>query len=664
MSDPTPTQSNDSAGPWRLEDQPELVVVVSPDAVLPAATGAARAQLMRGLLAPDAPSPIADLLSEVGADVSLRPVAGRRATATLMASVDDDAVTALSSYFVVQGVTAGHEELAQRLREIDSVHGAYVKPPAELPVALNDMAPAADDPPTESPDFSGRQGYLEAPPGGVGALWAHAQPGGRGKGVNVIDIEGSWRLTHEDLVGHLGGLMGGTPSEDLGWRNHGTAVVGVIGSAANRFGTLGIAPEAFIRTISIFGAGSSSAAAIRQAADALSAGDILLIELQRRGPMGGMFGQGGYIAVEWWPDDFDAIAYAVSRGVIVVEAAGNGSQNLDDPTYDTPQTGFPAGWKNPLGGGRDSGAVLVGAGAPPPGVHGTSSWGPDRSRLDFSNYGSRVDVQGWGREVTSCGYGDLQGGTDHEDAWYTDKFSGTSSASPIVVGALACAQGILRAAATPLTPATARRLLRETGSPQQAGSGGDVSQNIGSRPDIAALVRRARDTSHGGKHDKEGKEGKESKEGKENKENKETEGPGPIKYPKLEKNEFKDAVDKHGEHGPAADDPPQDPTLEDRVGALEAEVEHLRHFISPELRPDLTGAARQVTHSSPDNPGAGPAADPSAQPGQEPAQESTPTQPRKSSGRTGKAQGSASPAKAEPAKRTSSGRSRGRAEEA
>jgi hypothetical protein len=653
MSDPPRTTSNGAGDQGRPEDQPELVVVLAPDAAPPAATGAARMAAIGDELAPDASSELSDLLSEVGAGVSLRSVAGRRPSATLAASMDDDAVTTLSRYFVVQGVSDGHEDLAQRLLALDSVHGAYVKPPARLPVVLNDMAPSAEDPPAASPDFSGRQGYLEAPPAGVGARWAQNQPGGRGKGVNVIDIEGSWRLTHEDLVGHLGGLLGGAPSDDLGWRNHGTAVLGVIASAANAFGTTGIAPEAFVRTVSIFGASSSSAAAIRQAADALSAGDILLVELQRRGPLGSAFGQGGYIAVEWWPDDFDAIAYAVSRGVIVVEAAGNGSQNLDDPTYDTPQTGFPPGWRNPLGGARDSGAVMVGAGAPPPGTHG-ASWGPDRSRLDFSNYGRRVDVQGWGREVTTCGYGDLQGGTNSEDAWYTDKFSGTSSASPIVVGALACAQGILRAAGTPLTPATARRLLRETGSPQQAGPGADVSQNIGSRPDIAGLVRRAGDSAQGGKDGKESKEAKETKEGKESKEGKEakeTENPKPTKYQKLEKNEFKDAVDKHGEHppatggpfaGPQSDQPQHGATLDDRVEALEAEVAQLRHFIAPELRPDLTGAARQVTASSPDEP------DP------------------ETSGESGDRQGSTSRSakRAGTAKGTAAGRSRGAADKA
>ena len=60
----------------------------------------------------------------------------------------------------------------------------------------------------------------------------------------------------------------------------------------------------------------------------------------------------------------------------------------------------------------------------------------DRVRLDFSNYGSRVDVQGWGRMVATLEYGDLQSCTgaeaDYTDRHYTGEFAGTSSASPIV----------------------------------------------------------------------------------------------------------------------------------------------------------------------------------------------------------------------------------------
>jgi subtilisin family serine protease len=231
----------------------------------------------------------------------------------------------------------------------------------------------------------------------------------------------------------------------------------------------------------------------------LSPGDIILIELHRAGPRFNFQvrnDQKGYIAIEWWPDDFDAIKYATNKGVVVVEAGGNGAENLDDALYSTRPADFPASWTNPFNrANRDSGAIIVGAGAPPLGTHGRSL-DIDRSRLDFSNYGSAFDTQGWGREVTTCGYGDLQGGTSNEDAWYTDTFSGTSSASPIVVGAIACVQGVLRAQGkSPMTPAEARNCLRTTGSPQQDALGRPASQRIGNRPNIKQLISRATGTN-------------------------------------------------------------------------------------------------------------------------------------------------------------------------
>lgn len=100
-------------------------------------------------------------------------------------------------------------------------------------------------------------------------------------------------------------------------------------------------------------------------------------------------------------------------------------------------------------------------------------------------------MQDWGREVTTCGYGLLQGG-DSEDLWYTDEFSGTSSASPVIVGVLACIQGALRASGnrTQLAPAAARTLLRDpaNGSPQVPRQPGQpLLENIGNRPDLRAI---------------------------------------------------------------------------------------------------------------------------------------------------------------------------------
>jgi subtilisin family serine protease len=305
-------------------------------------------------------------------------------------------------------------------------------------------------------------------------------------------VEYAWRFTHEDLRLNKGGVIAGTPSAEVDYRNHGTAVIGILGADRNSIGVTGIAPDAMIRAAACNG-GVGTSEAIVQAAGPLSVGDILVIELHRPGPQYGFAlrnDQLGFIPIEWWPDDFAAIQYAVGIGIIVVAAGGNGAQNLDDSLYDvnpvsTPYGSFPPSWSKPFRRGSvDSGAILVGAGAPPPQTHGRS-WGAARSRLDFSNYGSCIDAQGWGREATTTGYGDLQGGPD-EDVWYTDQFAGTSSATPIVAGAMGCVQGNRRARKSgSLTPAEARLLLRSTGSAQDPAS---ALQRIGNLPDLRQLL--------------------------------------------------------------------------------------------------------------------------------------------------------------------------------
>ena len=481
-------------GPGRRE----LIMVGEPDAELRVSPTSARS--LTGAELGD--------LAEIAADpaVVIRPLFGaseERVLASDTAATTDVPVGAdgsgptlaaeMARFYHVEAPDDRLDELAEQLRASPSVAGAYIKPPADLPVRaetlerLNEMAPAAEDAPPATPDFTSRQGYLDAAPGGVDARWAWTQAGGRGDGVRIVDCEWGWRFTHEDLGQNQGGVIAGTadPTPDSRSTNHGTAVLGEISGDVNGIGVTGISPNAVI-SASAFSVASSTA--IRSAADRLGQGDIILLEIHRGGPnYPGGDTQFGFIAIEWWPDDYLAIRYAVTKGIVVVEAAGNGSQNLDDAVYDTARPGFPSWWRNPFRRtALDSGAVIVGAGAPPSG-----NSGPDRSRLDFSNHGACVDAQGWGREVTSTGYGNLQGGTN-VDLWYTNSFSGTSSASPIVVGALACTQGVLRAnARPPLSPARARELLRSTGSPQQAAPGRPTTQRIGNRPNLRALIPAA-----------------------------------------------------------------------------------------------------------------------------------------------------------------------------
>jgi subtilisin family serine protease len=381
------------------------------------------------------------------------------------------------------------EDIQQKLLDVDAVETAYIKPPADVPT-LNAMQPSGTLPPLVTPDFSDRQKYLGPAPVGVDARFAWTRPGGTGKGVHIIDLEWGWRFTHECLQQSCGLVAGALAPDD----NHGTAVLGELTATANGFGVTGICPGARSSTVSFPDSYSqaSYSEAIRIAADRAKRGDILLLEVHRPGPNANGVDQHGFIPIEWWPDEFAIIGYAVDKGLIVVEAGGNGAQDLDDPVYNRRMQYFPDEWLNPFNvANPSSGAVIVGAGAPPVDTHGRDH-GPDRSRLDFSNYGARVDAQGWGREVTTTGYGDLQGGWDRNQ-WYTDQFSGTSSAAPIVAGALACIQGMLQAQGrSPLNSYDAIELLRATGSPQDDAQGRPRTQRIGNRPDIRAMASHLR----------------------------------------------------------------------------------------------------------------------------------------------------------------------------
>jgi hypothetical protein len=471
---------NDGSQP-EVVGAPELVVITTASAAPSLAGGAESAA------ASEEASHIAELLRSESA--SIAPLFDTASDATPESTHGDASDDDLSRYFLVDVAPAQMESLATRLNEDASVEAAYVKPPAE-PATVLDVSPTDQSAPA-TPNFRSRQHYLDAAPVGIDADYAWALAGGKGASVKVIDCEWGWNTNHEDLAANNTGLAGGTNSTN---NNHGTAVWGEIGGDHNAIGILGIAPDSPLGASSFVG--QSTSGAIKKAADNLGAGDIILLEIHRRGPNGGGGGQQGYIAIEWWPDDFAAIRYGVAKGIIVVEAAGNGWENLDAAIYNTPGAGFPASWKNPFKTTNpSSGAVVVGAGDPPTGTHGRtiSPWNQpyvDRARCGFSNWGSRVDAQGWGWEVTTTGYGDLQGGNRNQ--WYTDTFSGTSSASPIVTGALACTQGVLKAKGMPLmTSARARTLLRQTGSPQQSATGRPASQRIGNRPSLRQLIPAA-----------------------------------------------------------------------------------------------------------------------------------------------------------------------------
>ena len=189
----------------------------------------------------------------------------------------------LSLFYRVDAPDEQLLDVAEQVRQNEAFDGVFIKPLTELP-QFNDRAPTKEEPPSVTPDFTPRQGYLDPAPGGVDARYAWTMRGGDGSGVGIIDIEGAWQFSHEALS-RVRGLVGGTQQTGLDWRNHaGTAVLGIMAGEGNGFGVSGICTGATIRAISHSGVGQTTASAIRQAADLLMPGDIILLGAHRPGP--------------------------------------------------------------------------------------------------------------------------------------------------------------------------------------------------------------------------------------------------------------------------------------------------------------------------------------------------------------------------------------------
>ncbi|MDA0160572.1 S8 family serine peptidase [Solirubrobacter ginsenosidimutans] len=335
------------------------------------------------------------------------------------------------------------------------------------------VAPEAAPPPQTqpTPDFTAMQGYLRPAPQGIDADFTRKDPRIRGAGVTIADLEYYWTANHEDLqLDPIATDLGKTtyPQYPNFADEHGTAVFGEMVAKDNGYGVTGGVPDATMRGISPQRArptGSpqyNTAAALTYVAQFLSPGDVVLIEQQTVGPGGGT----KYVPIEWTQANFDAIKLLSDMKVIVMETGGNGGEDLDS----APMLGR---FDRTV---RDSGAIIGGAGS-----------ATTHAALNFSSYGKRVDLQGWGESITTTGSGgNLFGGTAPEmlTRRYTRSFSGTSGAGPIVTSAIAAVQSYLKATGqTPYTSAQMIDLLRRTGTAQTG------TRQVGPLPNLAAALK-------------------------------------------------------------------------------------------------------------------------------------------------------------------------------
>ncbi len=373
-------------------------------------------------------------------------------------------------YFVHLPKSGGKtaQKLLNQLRKLRIVELAYFQP---IPFD------AADIPPLTTINVTPSQNYFRPAPTGIDVDFARHFQSGRGNTVRIADIEAGWHLDHEDLPRSSFGF-------GVNWvDSHGTSVLGQIAAEENGFGANGIAPNAMIgwssvTNLDIFRGGIyfySVGNALLMSGLAIRVGDIALIEQQfQHGNVGFICNPATdpchncsaphWVAVEEFAYEHAVISTATAVGVIVVEAAGNGRMRV------TPASNV------------DSGAIVVGASDRT--LHPTC----------WSNFGSRVNVHGWGMGIGTTGWGgapydvpdpNLRANDADANQWYTNDFGGTSGASPIVVGAAAIIQSMRTEVGLPmLNSFDMRSLLAATGTPQEAGT----TPNIGPLPDLRRAI--------------------------------------------------------------------------------------------------------------------------------------------------------------------------------
>lgn len=325
-------------------------------------------------------------------------------------------------------------------------------------MSVQPVRPPVDLPPV-TPDYQNLQSYIGPDPG-VNMEYAWNQ-GYIGQNIYVRDVEYGVNINHEDLEDQNvyiqpGMTVHGDVTED--YSEHGTAAIGVLYDHYGTYGATGMvygATEVVLFPEYTVENDYDRVNAVSQAIANSYPGDVIMYEMQTSGIT-------DYAPAEYDEPIWDLTRAAVDYGIVIVAAAGNGEQDLDDASYSS--------YMNR----GNSGAIIVGAGTPD----------TEHDRVSFSTYGSRVDVQGWGYDVFSTGYGDAYIINNDFNQQYT-WFSGTSSATPVVTSCVVNLQAYYYdLTGEVLTGEEIRTVLQLTGIPQ----GSNISGNIGPLPNMEAAM--------------------------------------------------------------------------------------------------------------------------------------------------------------------------------
>ena len=260
---------------------------------------------------------------------------------------------------------------------------------------------------------------------GIERIWSEYT----GTGIHVGVWDSGSQRTHWDLAGNYddsmhvsveGTINEGQPSIDADWNYpHGTSVAGLIAAEANGLGGVGVAFDASLTAIQIFGG----------ADDCRKDWDRYLQTLDSLGNFDVTNHSYGanpdYIRDEEWLAKFETAAELGRNGLGTINVVAAGNTNWD-------------------GNGEYFNAVRfsISVAALDNSINATvyasrdlTHWNPvDGNPAVYSTYGAHVLVSAPAAAVTTDLLGDEDGYNGLLDGDYTNEFSGTSAATPVTAG--------------------------------------------------------------------------------------------------------------------------------------------------------------------------------------------------------------------------------------
>lgn len=330
--------------------------------------------------------------------------------------------------------------------------------------SLEPVKPPVDIPPTTM-NFEPNQSYIQSNPGlNMQYAW---NLGLNGQGIKLRDVEYGFNKNHEELASINTTIAPGmtiSSSASNDFTEHGTSVFGILFSHKGTYGISGLSygSQELILYPEWQQVGYNRINAVTLSIANSTAGDLIVYEMQTNGVGPGTT---NFVCAEYDQVVWDLTKAATDSGIVIVAAAGNGNQNLDNFAYSS--------YMNR----GNSGAIIVGGGT------ATTS----HNRIFYSTFGSRVDVQAWAEDVRTIGrIGSFTLINNDFNQSYTN-FSGTSSATALVSACASVLQSYHHSlAGNYLSSSQLRTILKETGIAQ----GTSVIGNVGPIPNMQTAIQR------------------------------------------------------------------------------------------------------------------------------------------------------------------------------